>query len=220
MKLADAKEKIDGLAYRPFHSYLSPSQLEDAIKNKGKAGQLLELTIGLNLSNSTLDFEDGELKTNKCDRYGNPKETMFITQTSSMIDELLDKKDFYTSKLYKKLRNLLYVPISKDGNPSQWMYLPCVHVDLSLPCYQYLRKQLEEDYYSICDQLNEKIRSSPDHFIHTSNGKFIQIRSKDSRPYSPIYSHKYGRNISNKNHAFYFKRDFMIYITASSSGVR
>lgn len=218
MKLADAKEKIDALAYKPFGSYLPPSQLEDAVKNKGKAGQLLELAIGLNLSNSTLDFEDGELKTNKCDQNGKPLETMFITQTSSMIDELLESRDFYSSKLYKKLSNLLYVPISKVGDPTQWMYLPCVHVDLSLPCYEDLKEQLEEDYYSICDQLNEKIQSSPDHFIHTSNGQFIQIRSKDYRPYSPIYSCKYGRNISNKNHAFYFKREFMMYITSHFSG--
>jgi DNA mismatch repair protein MutH len=70
--------------------------------NKGKTDQLLELTIGLNLSNTTLDFEDGELKTNKCDRSRKPLETMFITQTSSITDELLSKRTFEETKLYKK----------------------------------------------------------------------------------------------------------------------
>jgi len=84
------------------------------IINKGRTGQLLELTIGLNLSNTTLDFEDGELKTNKCDRFGKPLETMFITQTASIIDELLSKKNFQDTKVYQKLRRLLYVPISKN----------------------------------------------------------------------------------------------------------
>lgn len=68
MKLAVAKKHIEKLANIPFKEYLSTEQIQDAmlIINKGKTGQLLELTIGLELSSSTLDFEDGELKTNKC----------------------------------------------------------------------------------------------------------------------------------------------------------
>lgn len=104
MKLRDAKERINQLANIPFGQYLSAAQVNDAmmIINKGKTGQLLELTIGLNLSNTTLDFEDGELKTNKCDRTGKPVETMFITQTSSIIDELLECRRFEDTKLLKK----------------------------------------------------------------------------------------------------------------------
>ena len=66
MKLIEAQTRIEKLAYIPFKEYLSPDQVQDAMMkiNKGKTGQLLELTIGLNLSNTTLDFEDGELKTN------------------------------------------------------------------------------------------------------------------------------------------------------------
>ncbi|WP_027399507.1 MutH/Sau3AI family endonuclease [Anaerovorax odorimutans] len=214
MKLLDAEARIKKFVNKPFKEYLSPDKLHDAIVNKGRTGQLLELTIGLGLSNTTLDFEDGELKTNKCDKFGNPKETMFITQTSSIIDDLLSEKDFYSSKLYNKLKNILYVPISKDGPVSDWMYLPCIHINLESPPYRALKEQLELDYYSICQQLNQHIRTSPDGFIHTSNGKFMQIRSKDSKPYSPIYSTTYGRKVSNKNHAFYFKKEFMKYIVS------
>ena len=104
MKLLDAQARIERLAYIPFKDYLSPEQVQDAmmIINKGKTGQLLELTIGLNLSNTTLDFEDGELKTNKCDRTGKPLETMFITQTASIIDDLLAKRNFEDTKLYEE----------------------------------------------------------------------------------------------------------------------
>ena len=119
MKLIEAQRRIEKLAYIPFKEYLSPDQVQDAMMkiNKGKTGQLLELTIGLNLSNTTLDFEDGELKTNKCDRTGKPLETMFITQTASIIDELLSFKPFEETKLYKKINRMLYVRISKDGDP-------------------------------------------------------------------------------------------------------
>ena len=216
MKLIEAQSRIEKLANIPFKEYLSPEQIQDAMMkiNKGKTGQLLELTIGLNLSNTTLDFEDGELKTNKCDRYGKPLETMFITQTASIIDDLLSKRAFQDTKLYEKFKRLLYVPISKDGSPADWMYLSPVQVDLTLPKYTALAEQLESDYYSICEQLNQQLSESDTATLHTANGKFIQIRTKDSKPYHPIYSNIYGREISDKNRAFYFKKDFMKYITA------
>lgn len=212
MKLNEAKEIIDSLAGKKFGQVLKQEQMIDIIKNKGKSGQLLEITLGLNLSNTNLDFEDGELKTNKCDITGKPLETMFITQISAMIDDLLANKDFYESNLYKKINNLLYVPISKVGEPSEWMFLPCVHVNLNDNKFSELKMQLENDYYSICNQLNEHIKTKSDGFIHTSNGEFIQIRSKDSKPYHPIYSNIYNKYVSNKNHAFYFKKEFMKYI--------
>lgn len=215
MKLSEAEIKIQRLANIPFKDYLNPDVFKDAMLklNKEKTGQLLELTIGLQLSNTTLDFEDGELKTNKCNRFGVPLETMFITQTSSMIDELLSRKNFFQTKLYKKLQRILYVPISKDGDTSEWMYLPCIQVDLSQPLYTELAKQLEEDYYNICDQLNSQLQVSSTATLHTANGKFIQIRTKDSKPYHAIYSNIYKREISDKNRAFYFKKEFMKYIT-------
>jgi DNA mismatch repair protein MutH len=219
MKLYEAKRQIDKLAYIPFKEYLEPTVFQDTMLklNKGRTGQLLELTIGLNLSNTTLDFEDGELKTNKCDRYGKPLETMFITQTASIIDELLSHKNFYQSKLYQKLQHLLYVPISKDGSQSDWMFLPCIEVDLSLPIYSSLAVQLEEDYYSICDQFNAMLQVSSTSMLHTASGKFIQIRTKDSKPYHPIYSEIYHREVSDKNRAFYFKKEFMRYIVLLNS---
>lgn len=102
MKLIEAQTRIEKLAYIPFKEYLSAEQFNNIVVNKGKTGQILELTIGLQLSNTTLDFEDGELKTNKCNSLGIPTETMFITQTASIIDELLSFKPFEETKLYKK----------------------------------------------------------------------------------------------------------------------
>lgn len=214
MQLLEAKKAIDKLAYIPFKEYLEPDVFEDTMLklNKGRTGQLLELTIGLQLSNTTLDFEDGELKTNKCDATGKPLETMFITQTSSIIDEILAGKDFYQSKLYKKLQHMLYVPISKDGPQSEWMYLSPIEVDLSLLQYTELKKQLEIDYYSISEQFNHMLQASPSAMLHTANGMFIQVRTKDSKPYHPIYSEMYNREVSDKNRAFYFKKEFMKYI--------
>ena len=216
MLLTDGLKLIEPLVNKRFGELLSEEQMTDIIKNKGKSGQLLEILLGLKNTNSTLDFEDGELKTNKCDKNGKPLETMFITQISGLIDELLSEKNFYESRLFKKVKNLLYVPISKDGQPSDWFILSVIHVNLDDKKFAELRNHLEKDYYEICRKLKEHIETSKDGFIHTSNGDFIQIRSKDSKPYFPIYSEIYKKYVSNKNHAFYFKKDFMKYILKAS----
>lgn len=209
MKLAEANEKLNRLSYIKFSELFSDFDLETIILNKGKSGQLLELALDMKLSNSNLDFEDGELKTNKCDAAGQPLETIFITQISSVIDDLLNCIPFENTHLYEKINNILYVPVCKVGEPKDWMFLPSTQINLNSPEFFELKKELENDYYLICNQLRNHIETSSDGFIHTSNGRYIQIRSKDSKPYNPIYSRFYGRYVSNKNHAFYFKKDFI-----------
>ena len=209
MKLEEACNRFNKLAGIRFGELFSPSDMNMIIINKGKTGQLLELSLGMHLSSTNLDFEDGELKTNKCDSLGNPRETVFITQISSVIDELIQERPFEQTHLYEKISNILYVPVCKDGDPRNWMFLPSIHIDLSSPRYRDLRNIWRADYYSICKQLKHHIETSADGFIHTSNGQHIQVRSKDSQPYHPIYSETYGRYVSNKNHAFYFQKQFV-----------
>lgn len=209
MRLQEACEKFNSLAGIKFGELFSSSNMDMIIVNKGKTGQLLELALGMNLSSTNLDFEDGELKTNKCDASGNPKETVFITQISSVIDELIHRRTFEDTHLYEKISNILYVPVCKDGDPRSWMFLPSINIDLSSPKFAELRSTWEADYYSICRQLKQHIETSADGYIHTSNGTHIQVRSKDSKPYHPIYSSTYGRYVSDKNHAFYFQKQFV-----------
>ena len=209
MKLKEAQEKIIQLCNIPFSEIFNETDFETIKRNKGKTGQLLELALGKKLDSFNIDFEDGELKSNKCDQNGTPLETVFITQISSVIDELLEEKKFEETHLYEKISNMLYVPVCKVGDPHDWMFLDAIHIDLSDDRFSSLLAIWRDDYYSICKQLKAHIEISADGFIHTSNGRHIQIRSKDSKPYHPIYSSTYGRYVSNKNHAFYFQRQFV-----------
>jgi DNA mismatch repair protein MutH len=213
MRLEEAHRRLVTLSGIRFEELFSPSDMETIIVNKGKTGQLLELSLGLPLSSSNLDFEDGELKTNKCDAVGNPRETVFITQISSIIDELIEQRPFEETHLYSKIRNMLYVPVCKDGHPNDWMFLPSIHIELANPAFSTLRGIWRDDYYLICERLKRHIEESQDGFIHTSNGTHMQVRSKDARDrhgnYRPIYSRIYGRHVSDKNHAFYFQKQFV-----------
>ena len=212
MKLEEANKRLNILSNKPFKELFSQEDMNSIIRNKGKTGQLLELALGLHLSNTNLDFEDGELKTNKCDNFGKPRETIFITQIGGIIDELIQVKPFEETHLYEKIKNILYVPVCKDGDPRNWKFLPSIQVNYNFKKYAELYSKLKEDYCSICKQLKSYIDNSSDGFIHTSSGQYIQIRSKDSKPYHPIFSNIYNRNVSNKNHAFYFKKEFVYYI--------
>lgn len=209
MKLNEAEKKLNSIANVKFKQLFNEEELQSIIINKGKTGQLLELALGMKLSNTNRDFEDGELKTNKCDENGKPLETIFITQISSMIDSLLQNKQFEETSLYEKIDNILYVPVCKKGSPADWFFLESIHIDLNEEKFAHVKEQLRDDYYKICNLLKHKIETSEDGFIHTSNGMLIQVRSKDSKPYHPIHSELYGREVSNKNHAFYFKKDFV-----------
>ena len=211
MKLEDAIPKIKGILNKPFGEIYSSKEMKDIVIAKGNTGKLLEKIIGLAAGNTLRDFENGELKTNKCDASGKSLETMFISQISSRFDELLDTKlNFEDSWIYKKIERLLYVPVVKDSkDPNDWFFSDCIFLDIASD--EKLFEQLKDDFNTIKAKISKDVNLG-DKFIHTSNGKFIQIRTKDAKPYNPIYSTTLKRNVSNKNFAFYFKKDFMAYL--------
>ena len=216
MKLEQARPKLREITGKPFSDLYSLDELNGIIIAKGNTGKLLEKIIGLPAGNTLRDFEDGELKTNKARANGKPMETMFISQISSRVDELLNGIPFMDSWIFEKIDRLIYVPVVKENlEPDNWYFLEHYFVETKEGSYLY--NQLEEDFNRICSKMVQDIENR-DGEIHTSSGRFIQIRTKDAKPYNPIYSKKYGRLISNKNFAFYFKKEFMIFIQENSQG--
>ena len=213
MKLADAVPILESSCNIRFGELFEDLPV-DLKTNKGNVGQLLELHVGLSLNNDLTDFEDGELKTNKANEFGMPRETMFITQISDMFDNLISTPPlaFEETKIYQKIQNLIFLPVVKDSpDRSEWYFTGCYHVQI--PLGSDLFNWLKLDYETICANIRTDLVRG-DGFIHTSNGKLIQIRSKDSKPYHPIFSDSLNRYVSNKNHAFYFRKQFMETIIA------
>jgi len=210
VKLNDALPILRAACGKPFRE-LFVGHAEDLRTNKGNVGQLLLIYAGLKLDSNLTDFDDGELKTNKAKSDGSPLETMFITQISKNIDTFLGnpRTKFEESNLYLKTKNLIYLPVVKNSeSAADWYFTQCVHIKMTPNTSLY--RKMREDYESICDGLIRHVESSDDGFIHTTNGpNYVQVRSKDSKPYHPIYSNHYGRYISNKNHALYFMKSFM-----------
>lgn len=210
MKIIEAIPKLRSVENIKFSTLFQRDELKDIIVAKGNTGKLLEKIIGLPAGNTLRDFEDGELKTNKVRADGSPLETMYISQISSRVDELLNNIDFKDSWIYKKISRLIYVPVVKESsNPNNWYFLPHYYVEINNSSEIY--NQLNRDFENICQKMQNDIENG-DGYLHTSSGVFMQIRTKDAKPYKPIYSNKYGKIISNKNFAFYFKKEFMIHI--------
>jgi len=220
MRIIQAYEKLNQIAGKEFGSLFTRAQLADIHINKGKTGQLLEIAIGMGLSSKSLDFEDGELKTNKCDSMGNPLETIFITQISSFFDDIVCQCPFEYTILYEKIKSMLYVPICKEGEPEHWKIFPCIFIDIRDPRYRELKEYWKKDYETICTEL--KCQMDTGGRIHTANGRHLQVRCKDWKDghgqYHPVYSQIYGRMAADKNHAFYFQKQFVTDIREMSRG--
>lgn len=212
MKLEDVFSRLPELYNKRFGELKLKEDISGFAVNKGNAGQFLQELLNMPNNSKLTDFADGELKTNQSFPSGMPDQTMFITQISKDFDSLFFEES-ETNRLLDKISNLLYLPVVKPDNkkPEDWYFLPAYHIDSNQN--QELKELYLLDFLDIKQQILEHLDNSKDGYIHTSSGKYIQIRSKDSKrkdgTYNPIYSDVLGRNVSNKNHAFYFQKSFM-----------
>ena len=212
MRLEDVFSKLPSLYNKKFGDLKLQEDISAFTINKGNTGQFLQQLLNMPNNSNLTDFVDGELKTNKSHPNGMPRETMFITQISRDFDSLF-YEELESNRLLDKINNLLYLPVVKpDANsPEEWYFLPAHHIDSERNLE--LKEIYIQDFLNIKHQILEHLEHSNDGYIHTSSGRYIQIRSKDSKrkdgTYNPIYSEVLGREVSDKNHAFYFKTDFM-----------
>jgi len=206
MTVQEGLEIIKQIPNKPFKMIFQKQDLSDIIKNKGKTGQLIEAVIlKLHLSNKHLDFTDGELKTNKSKADGTPAETVAVCQIASLFDNMIDENfDYNNNYIIEKLSNMIYVRADKSSkNPEDWKFLPPQHVTITNSKYTEWYKKLKNDLFEICTVIKQICDSGK--MLHSTKGPghYIQIRTKDSNPYHPIFSKKYNRFISDKNFAIY-----------------
>ena len=172
--------------------------------NKGSDGQKIMNAIGLKNDSRPLDFEDGDLKTNKYID-GKPSETLWISQMQSNLIEFEKGLDFYDSWIYKKIRQFIYLPIDKTtdhiiGKPQI----------ISEERFPNLYKKLAIDFNHISLEIKKSINLEKT--LHTINGphNYLQIRTKANKykgSYTPMTIN--GHQLKDKYMAFYFKKDFL-----------
>ena len=148
-------------------------------KNKGVRGQLLELALGIPNSSKLTDLVDGELKS------FTKGESIAVTQLRHTLPEIFNHTPFNQSKLGIKIARTLYVAFDRQNN------------FLGTATHTNQNPLIESDYYDICDY----IRNTKTLNTFTGSNGVLQIRTKDSKPYHPIFWE--GQQLSNKGFAFY-----------------
>ena len=168
-------------------------------KNKGGVGLELERLLGVPKSSACLDCSDGEIKafpvTKTTSRSQLRKEfnlaigdfmaseTVAITM---MNPATLTTTPFESSRLYKKIQHILFVPYFRYGDSVQWLEPIIFTKDLHI--YQQIKKDYEDiQLYYHKNQLTK-----------SNIGTFLQVRTKGAGGKAP------------KTHAFYFRRQFLI----------
>jgi DNA mismatch repair protein MutH len=181
------------------------SEIANGKINKGYSGQILELAIGLKLGSSLRDLDNGEIKTTIL-KNNFTKESIPITMLNHLLDEIQADANWIDTKVFKKIQNVLIVPCHKNSrNWREWYFDKPIHI--SFESHPKLYIKFEEDYKAIAANLRHVINSSLT--IHTTNGPnyFLQIRTKDNKPYRPLEFE--NKILSPKQHAIFFTSRFV-----------
>ena len=181
------------------------SEIANGKINKGYSGQILELAIGLKLGTSLQDLDDGEIKTTIL-KNNFTRESIPITMLNHLLEEMHSQVNWLDTKVFQKIENFLIVPCHKNSrNWKEWYFDKPIHISFS--SHTKLYTKFEEDYKIISERLQEIIAYSSR--IHTINGPnyFLQVRTKDSKPYRPLQFH--GKVLSAKQHAIFFTSRFV-----------
>jgi len=208
MKIEEGWERVQKIIGLKVSDYVPEQYITQMRINKGRAGQLIEKAIDLPSNTRLKDFEDGDLKSYKAKSDGTPMETMAIHQLShEEIDFMIERKPYEESLIHIKIERLIVLGICKEAqDPADWEIV-CGHlVDCRIGTEWFLK--LKDSYNQINDVFIQHLTSG-DGMFHTSSGDYMQIRTKDSKPYNPRYSSILGRDVCNKRIAFYFQKTFM-----------
>ena len=111
----------------------------------------MEELCGLELSNTTTDFKDGELKTSEL------KESTAITMITDWVDDMIHSNpiSFENSRLSKKIKNMVFMPLEKPSNdPSNWFFRGCIYIPITneTPLYNEIKKDFVLRQTTILEQ--------------------------------------------------------------------
>lgn len=191
----DSNKKIKKLTTQEVEELLINfdfSILKKPEKNKGRRGQLLELALGIPNGSSLKDMSDGELKTFKIGQ------TICITQLNHCLYDIINNNiDFDKSKVFEKLKCIIYVAYDENGEFKNWTTINLLN-DIEL------YSKIKKDYEYISSQINFAFNNKKHIKTITGPNKILQIRTKAQKTngiYTPLIYNNH--TLKNKYMAFY-----------------
>lgn len=201
--MAQVWRRMDALAGQPFGTLLPPNEVRALRSNKGGTGAAIERVLGVPSGPERRDLLDGEIKSFHCDRDGFPLESVAICQIGANIDAWLSLPRYRDTVLREKVERLILCGVCKSApDPADWFVVLALELDARPGTYWY--GELERSYRAV---MAAYLRDVDDGVpFRTVNGPWLQLRVRDHRPYTPVWSDRLGRTLSNKNIGFYFPR--------------
>ena len=140
-------------------------------RNKGSVGSEFEKKIGIPKSSERCDYRDGgDCKTLKFEK-GKPAESCDIIMLQEILHEAMNNVPFYESAVYKKIQQVHFAPINKDGDIDEWTFGE--NFVISKETHPELYNQMEIEY----DRLTEPIRTLVNSGQHISASAVNQGRT-------------------------------------------
>lgn len=143
-----------------------PTKDPNGSGNKGYRGQELERQLGLKLTNTLIDFQDGELKTYTIG------EQCHVTMLKRCLPEIMAGRPFDHTRVGKKLKKVLYIGFDKKNN-----YVRHTIVNNNQSCDHYMK--IVEDYNHLAGILEHHINNRlalPDQSVIDSPNNLLTIR--------------------------------------------
>lgn len=209
MTVEEGKSRLTEIQFRRLRDI--PMVLSSGLipSDKGYAGKILEELIGLSPKRGN-DFVDGELKTCNFTKAALPKENVYVTQVRPIIDDLLCAQPFEESSLFEKIKNVLIVPVYRPTkSPFDWMYFHPLQLSYHDCSQRDIYNAIKADYNSICSHLSVIVDNAR-YLEKTFNGKYLQLRNKDYRPYKAIFSEYHQAHISDRDFAFWLQKALLV----------
>lgn len=205
--VSDVWQRLDAIAGQPFASLLDADELA-AIPSgsKGGSGIAIERLLGVPSGSERLDLADGELKSFRCDRDGDPLESVAVCQIGARIDDWLALPRFDDTPVFEKLARVVLFGVCKESaTPADWCVV--LAIDLDARPGRYWFAELEESYRRVMAAwMRDLAAGAP---FRTVTDTALQLRVRDSRPYTPVWSERLGREVADKNIGFYLTRAFV-----------
>ena len=178
----------------------------DLLRAKGWVGQLLEKSLGATAGNRDIpDFPDLgiELKTLPINEKGKPQESTYLCHVTLPLEEV----DFFQSRAWSKLANVLWVPI--QTHPNQ----PISERIIGTPLFWSPSKAITRILKTDWDELTERMRLGYYENLSAHQGTYLQLRPKaaNSKVLIQVINHM-GQAISIVPRGFYLRVDLTQHI--------
>ena len=169
---------------------------------------------------------DKVLKTYKAHDDGSAQQTSSFATIGPFIDGLAGGIGFELTPLYRQLVDVVLLPVFHDGPAADWCVFSPTAFAVTDPVLRPEAARLDAEYRLICERLArdyERLEKDPAAVIKTgttSVGRYLQIRTKDAKPYHPMQSPRLGIPVSDKTYGFYLTTGFLDHLRAQRTAGR